>query len=77
MSAENSERKFLHDISSPLGTALLLSDSLAETVQPGTALTEESVDQIKTVLHELERVRTIIQKRREFLIESEKASPAK
>jgi len=66
-----SERKFLHDLSSPLATALFLADVLAENLPAGSTLSTEDAQQLKTLLAELERVKTLIQKRRETLIQSE------
>lgn len=75
MSDPKSERKFLHDISSPLGTALFISDVLAESLTVGSPLSEEDLQQIKTILSELDRVKNMIQKRREILIQEESQKP--
>jgi|GEM_PF-3283953 len=60
------ERQFLHDIGSPLGTALFLVDTLLEMAKEKG---EENVEfmQLTSILEALNKARTLIEERRQIV----------
>jgi hypothetical protein len=66
---ENDERKFLHDISSPMGTALLLADSLLENMKNRPDVSPDELAQIGRINEVLEIAGNMIHERRQVLIQ--------
>ncbi|MEO5971048.1 MAG: hypothetical protein ABIQ95_14060, partial [Bdellovibrionia bacterium] len=60
---ENKERKFLHDISSPVGTAIFVLDIVLDTLKSHTNPPEELI-QIQQLSGIFERIKTLIEERR-------------
>lgn len=65
----NDERKFLHDISSPVGTALLLIDMIAEGLQEKLPSDANEIQQIAQAAESLDKLKKMIVSRREILIQ--------
>ena len=62
------EREFLHDLASPLGTAMLLADSLLEDLQERTSIDPDDVMRMVDIHQALERLSKLLKNRREILI---------
>ena len=65
---EGDERKFLHDIASPLGTAIFVMDSLLDGIQSRAGGNKDDLDQACQVYEALEKIKKMLQDRREILI---------
>ena len=65
----NDERKFLHDIANPLGTAMFTLDSAIEDLSEKPEPNLESILQLQQVRTALEKVKVILRDRRQILIE--------
>lgn len=61
---EGDERKFLHDLASPLGTAVFIMDALTETFS-GSADEKVMISQAQEAL---DKVQKLLQERRVFLV---------
>ncbi len=68
------ERKFIHEVASPVAAALFIVESLVEeSSDETTPLSRESLKtQLKTVFAALTKVTQILKDRRAVLIEGEK-----
>lgn len=66
--AETNERKFLHDLGSPLGTAIFIAEALLDDLQVRAGTNPDDLMQLKELYSALDRVRKIIEARREVLI---------
>lgn len=64
------ERKFLHDIASPIGTALFLLDAIVEVSQ-SQALSAEDLELVKKAFDSLIRVKELLHDRRSTLLARE------
>lgn len=62
------ERGFLHDLASPLGTAMLLVDSLLEDLQERASIDPDDVMRTVEIHQALERLSNLLKNRREILI---------
>lgn len=69
MNPANDERKFLHDISSPLGAAIFSLDSLLDYVQSQSKVDQEALGQIIQIYDILEILKRKVHERRRILIE--------
>ena len=58
------ERKFLHDISSPIGAALLYVEAMEEDIQKSLPEVLPTVIKTKDLL---KRIQTLLQERRQYL----------
>lgn len=58
------ERKFLHDISSPLAGSMMLIESVIAT---GSVLSDEDVGDLKKVYAALEKITALVEVRRKEL----------
>lgn len=65
---EEDERKFLHDLANPLSTALFLVDVVLESFQIHPDLNQDELHQLRQLFESLDKVKNLIQDRREFLI---------
>lgn len=64
----NDERQFLHDLATPIGTALFLSDSLRDNLESNNSVDAESLQQIKLIYESLNKVSGLLHARRDALI---------
>lgn len=69
---ENKERKFLHDISSPVGTAIFVLDMVMDDLQ-STSPESPSLPRIQQAYALLEQIKSSIEGRRKEIL-SEAAS---
>ena len=67
MSENSPERKFLHDISTPVGTALFLTDLMLETLKEENSA---HLDQMTSIFQALTMARKMIEERRETIIKA-------
>lgn len=65
------ERKFLHDIASPIGTALFLIDGAIDTFKAIEGIPPDDLAQLQLILDSLMRVKDMMQARRKVLIDLE------
>ena len=65
---DGGERKFLHDISSPLGTLVFVADSLLEIIESQAVENPDAVALTKDMILVLDKIKNILAKRREILI---------
>lgn len=68
---KNPERQFLHDLASPLGTAMLLTEIIKEDIQKGIQNVAEGVENLESIYKALEKIKFLIHERREILMKSE------
>lgn len=66
---ESDERKFLHDIASPLGTAMFLMDVLLDSLRDRAAVNPDELEQATQVCQALEKARQMLKDRRQALID--------
>jgi hypothetical protein len=66
--ADTNERKFIHDIASPIATALFLADSLQESMLQGAAPCASALEHVRLIYNTLDEIRIILALRREELI---------
>lgn len=64
-SNRSDEQKFLHDIASPLGTAMLIMDMLLSDVQNRSDVAPDKLLQMGQIYGALEKVKKILEDRRE------------
>jgi hypothetical protein len=62
------ERTFLHDLASPLGTAMFLTDSVLDGVQSRPGVDPDELMQLGQIFEALEKMKKMLQDRREILI---------
>lgn len=62
------ERQFLHDIAGPIGTAMFLLDATLDTTQNRVDADPDEIAQLGQVYQALEKVKKLLQERREVLI---------
>jgi hypothetical protein len=62
-------RVFLHEISSPVGTAVILLETLLEQAQ---ATNPSETSQLETVLNAVKKAQELIRMRRDQIVEEEK-----
>lgn len=65
---EVEERKFLHDIASPIGTAIFVVDMLLESMQGNSNVNSEELTQVKQIADLMENIKKMIEARRAVLI---------
>jgi hypothetical protein len=63
------ERKFLHDLSGPFAMVFYLLDAMIEDLSENPLRDEQNLEQLKTVFKTLERMKSILDNRREILIQ--------
>jgi Mg2+ and Co2+ transporter CorA len=61
------ERKFLHDISSPLSTGLFLMDSILNSIRNKLGESAEEVTRLNELQKALMRMRDLVKVRRDLL----------
>jgi hypothetical protein len=66
---ESNERKFLHDVASPIGAAMFLMDVLVEGMKARPDVNAEELAQAQRVFELLETVNRMLAHRREDLIQ--------
>ena len=62
------ERTFLHDLATPLGTAILLADSILEDFQSRQGVDPDDLMRVAEIYKSLEKLSAYIKSRRETLI---------
>lgn len=62
------EREFLHNLASPLSTAIFLVDAALDNIQSRPEANADDVMQLVDAYQALERVKMLLQERREILI---------
>lgn len=62
----SAERKFLHDIATPIATAIFLADALLDSL--GTTASPDDLAQLKAVLDSLMGAKKSLEARRAILI---------
>lgn len=62
------EREFLHALATPLGTAVFLVDAVLDAIQSKAGSDPDEVVQITQIYDALERMKKLLQERREVLI---------
>jgi hypothetical protein len=65
---ESEERKFLHDIASPLGTAMFVVDMMLDGMKARPGAGPQELRQAQQVLDVLGQIKKAIEQRREVLI---------
>lgn len=63
------ERKFLHDIASPISGALALIEGLLETLKVGNPLSSDDLDDLQLLFTVLGKAKESIVKRRNSIIQ--------
>lgn len=66
--SRQAERTFLHDLASPLSTAIFVAESLIEGAQGRTPLEPEEVEQTEQLLKSLLKVADLLDARRQILV---------
>ncbi len=64
----NDERKFLHELSTPLGAALLFMDSVLEDIQNRSSTDPDDLMRLTEINKALNKINTLLTERRETLI---------
>jgi hypothetical protein len=62
------ERTFLHDLATPLGTAMLLADSILEDVRTRPSVDPDDLMRLENIFQSLEKLDCLIRDRRQDLI---------
>lgn len=62
------ERQFLHDLASPLGTALFVADALLESLQGKTGRSAGDLLQAGEIYQALMQLKKLLEERRQILI---------
>jgi hypothetical protein len=62
------EREFLHDIASPIGTAILLGDSLLEDFQNRSTTDPDDLTRLVGIFQSLEKIQGLLEERRATLV---------
>lgn len=62
------EREFLHDVATPLGTAMFLTDSALEDIQARPDADPDDIMRLGKIFQALEQIKMLLSERREFLI---------
>ncbi len=65
---DSNERKFLHDIASPLGAAIFLLDMTVEDMVKRTGANPEELNQIKQAFDSLKQIQALLEAKRDALI---------
>ena len=73
-STEATERTFIHDLASPLSTAIFLLDMVVEDLQSRQGGVPEELTGVVKAYSALERIRTLLSERCAFLIGQGKVS---
>ena len=68
MAGLSEERSFLHDIASPLGTAMFLVDALLEDLESKPSPDADGLAQVRAIYQALQSIQKLLQARREILI---------
>ena len=66
--SNNDERKFLHDLASPLTSAMFLADILLDNMQAKPNCVPEELSQVQQIYKAMEKIQHMLQSRREILI---------
>lgn len=62
------EREFLHELASPLGTAIFVIDAVIDTVQSRPGVDPDELIQLAEIFQALEKMKKLLQGRREVLV---------
>lgn len=62
------EREFLHDLATPISTALFLADCVLDRLQSRSDVDQEDRAELTKIYEALEKVTQLLEKRREVLI---------
>jgi hypothetical protein len=66
--ATNEERKFLHDLATPLGTAILLADMILQNSKKKPQVSAEEIEQMEMIANALDKIQIKLKERRQHLI---------
>jgi hypothetical protein len=69
------ERKFLHDVASPLAAALFIIDMVKDEAEEKSGVASREAKQAKQVQELLSRIRSLLEERRAVLIQSDESDP--
>jgi hypothetical protein len=67
----NDEGKFLHDLSTPLGTLLLLTESMVSEAKNQANPDFKQVTKLESIMVHLNRMQTLMHERKEYLVHRE------
>jgi len=70
---DTDENKFLHDLASPLGTAMLLLDSMLESMESRPTSDRNDLEQLRVICRSMENLKKLLEERRQS-IKSQKNS---
>lgn len=68
---ESSEREFLHNLASPIGAAVFLTEAILDGMQSRSGVDPDDLLQIRHIYEALEQVKKLLQQRRETFIKRE------
>jgi len=66
---ETQERKFLHDIASPVGSAIFILDMVLDNMKSRPNISQDELTQTQQVYDLLEQIKNAIEARRKVLIQ--------
>jgi len=64
----SNEREFLHDLATPLGTAMFLTDSTLEDFQARPDAEPDDIMRLGEIFQALEQIKMLMSERREILV---------
>jgi hypothetical protein len=71
---ENEERKFLHDIASPVGAAIFVLDMVLDSMKSRADANPDELTQTQQVFDLLDKIKNAIEERRKILIQQNVSS---
>ncbi len=74
MSNARDERRFLHDLSTPMSTVFFLLDMTLERLQADPDKNEEEIKMIQGAVRSMQTAKDLISKRREYLIAEDESA---
>lgn len=74
MSNTRDERRFLHDLSTPMSTVFFLLDMTLERLQAEPEKNEEEIKMIQGAVRSMQTAKDLISRRRELLISEDEVA---
>lgn len=74
MSNARDERRFLHDLSTPMSTVFFLLDMTLERLQAEPEKNEEEIKMVQGAVRSMQTAKDLISRRRELLISEEEVA---
>ena len=68
---KNDEKSFLHDLASPLGTAMLLTQSVLDNLQSQSTIQPDDIDGLNEAYNALKEIKEMLQNRRSIVLAQE------